>query len=148
ALMAMMVILAIPAFSQSSSAAGPWTGSIQCQLDVQQQGYVRHETQTWTLTSNMPVSKNGDMQIYSATWTATGQGGFQRALGQRSSLAQWNINVPPANATIAMFVRGSDQQFIIRIWQRPTPSYTGIRANRQMMDNGAAQQLNSSVQEW
>src|ERR1051326_7783065 len=144
----LLIILVSPSVSQSSPAEGPWFGQIQCQLNLQQQGYTRQEIQTWALTSNMPIGKNGDMQLYSATWTATGQGGFQRALGQRASLAQWNINVPPTNASIAMFVRGSDGQFIIRIWQRPTPSYTGIRANRQMMDNGAGQQISSTVHEW
>jgi hypothetical protein len=149
ALTAMMVILTIPAFSQTSPGDGSWSGQIQCQLDVQQQGYARHEVQTWTLTSSMPVSKNGDMQIYSATWTATGQGGFQRALDQRSSLAQWNINVPPANATIAMFIRRSDGRFIIRIWQRPAPSYTGIIATRQIAGQAqGATKINSAVHEW
>jgi hypothetical protein len=150
-LLLLLLISAFPALSQSSPADGPWFGQIQCQLDVQQQGYERHETQTWKLTSSMPVSKNGDMQIYSATWTATGQGGIQRAVGLRASQAQWNINVPPAGASVAMFVRAQDKQFIIRIWQRPAPSYTGMAATRQMAENGMAQppaKLSATVHEW
>jgi hypothetical protein len=147
----LLAFLGISAFAQSNPADGPWSGSIQCQLDVQQQGYERHETQTWKLTSSMPVGKNGDMRLYSAVWSVTGQGGYQRAMGQRASLAQWNINVPPANASVAMFVRASDGQFIIRIWQRPVPLNTGINAMRQIADNRVAQQparINSTVQEW
>ena len=137
--------------AQINPADGPWSGQIQCQLDVQQQGYVRHETQTWTLTSRTPATKSGDISIYSASWTATGQGGFQRVLGTRSSLAQWNVNVPPANTAIAMFVRAQDKQFIIRIWQRSAPSYTGISAVRQLAENGVPQRpanISSAVHEW
>ena len=150
--LAILLILSIrPAISQVNPADGPWSGQIQCQLNLAQQGYSRREIQTWTLASSAPTNKGGDIRIYPATWTVSGQGALQRVLGTRSSLAQWNINVPPANTSIAMFVRAQDKQFIIRIWQRSAPSYTGISAMRQTADNGVPQQpvkVASVVQEW
>ena len=147
----LMVALSQTMLSQSSPADGPWSGQIQCQLDVQQQGYVRHETQTWTLTSSTPTSKNGAMQIYPAVWTATGQGAVQRAQGARSSTAQWTINAPPAKGSLAMFVRASDGQFIIRVWQRQATLYNAVTGTRQIAVDGVAKQpgpISYAVNEW
>src|SRR5689334_4059941 len=72
---------AIYTYAQSP-AGGPWSGSIQCQLDVQLQSYVRHEVQTWTLTGELSKAAiAGNTPKFGATWTYTGQGGFQRIEG-------------------------------------------------------------------
>lgn len=138
------------AFSQSSPADGPWSGQIQCQLHVQQSGYTRDESQTWTLASKVPTGKNGDMRLYPATWTATGQGGIQKTLGSRAVMAQWNLSAPATPATIAMFIRAQDKQFVIRLWQRPIPATNTLRGTRQFAENGVVQPgtINSAAQEW
>ncbi|HEY1261964.1 MAG TPA: hypothetical protein VGF06_00485, partial [Terriglobales bacterium] len=146
----LLLALATAAVSQSSPADGPWSGQIQCQLHVQQAGYTRDETQTWTLAGNMPVGKNGDMQLYPATWSATGQGGLQKTLGMRASMAQWSLSVPPTPATIAMFIRAQDKQFVIRIWQRPVPAPNTVRGTSQLAENGVVRPgtINSTAREW
>ena len=149
-LIALLGAAASPAFSQSAPE-GPWSGSIQCQLDVDQPGYARHETQTWTLTSPTPTSKNGDMQIYPAAWTVKGEGNAQRAVGQQTSDAQWKINAAPQVASIAMFIRGSDRKFIVRIWQRPVPARNAAEGTLKRTLSGAGQPaaaLASPVYEW
>src|SRR5262245_10781231 len=95
-LLAAMMILTAPVFSQSNFADGPWSGSVTCQLDIDQISYNRHETQTWTLTGKK-LPPNGDMRIYEATWTATGQGEYltpQNAQGMQV-LNKWTVNVAP-----------------------------------------------------
>src|SRR6478736_4746576 len=98
-LIMMMVILVTPATAQSSPAGGQWSGSIQCELDVQQPNYMRHETQTWTLTGGPPTAAGGTgVLLYPATWNYTGQGALQRADGPRIIKAQWQINIVPGEA--------------------------------------------------
>ena len=149
-LIALLGVLTSPAFAQSPPD-GPWSGSIQCQLDVDQSGYARHETQTWTLTSTTPTGKNGDMQIYPAVWTVQGEGNARRAAGQQASDAQWKINVAPQDASLGMFIRASDGTFIIRIWQRPAPARTAAQGTLKRTFSGAGQPpatIASTVYEW
>ena len=132
-----------------SPADGPWVGSIQCQVDEEQQGYSRHEVQTWRLTSSTPTSKNGAMQIYPATWTVSGKGSARQE--SRKSSAQWAVAVPPTSAPIAMFVRASDGKFIIRLWHSLSKQPNGLTGERAVAANGVQQQLssiNSAVPEW
>src|SRR5882762_2788321 len=56
----------------------PWTGQIQCQLNVQNNGYAHQEIQTWTVTG--PPTDNSKT-VYPATWSVSGEGGLQRAQG-------------------------------------------------------------------
>ncbi len=124
---------------QASPADGSWSGQIQCQLDIQDSGHVRHETQTWTLTGE-PPSGNGDIHIYPATWTAAGQGMRQMSQGLRTTNAQWNINVPSTSAPIAMFIRAQDGAFIIRQWHSQKSLPNGMAGTRQAFMNGSAEQ--------
>src|ERR1044071_893102 len=95
-LLVAMMIVPVSAFAQSS-VDGPWAGSIQCQLDVEQSGYSRHEIQSWTLTGGAP-SNQSDIRVYPAIWTVQGQGGLQRPAGLRAGNAQWTVNIPPTSA--------------------------------------------------
>jgi hypothetical protein len=143
------VLLGIPVYAQSP-ADGPWSGSIQCSLDMEQPGYSRHEIQTWTLTGEAATIQ-GAMRVYPATWTVTGQGALQRPQGARAANAQWNVSVPPANAPLAMFIRASDGRFIIRQWHSLKTMSNGVVGTRQAVLNGAAAQpsaVNLAASEW
>src|SRR5258708_7317772 len=109
-----VLVSALPeaTFSQSSPTQDPWSGQIQCRLDVEEPGYSRHEIQSWTLTGR-ELPPNGDARYYGANWTYTGRGALQKAQGSRTTTAQWEVNVPPTEAPLALFVR--DQRFLIRL---------------------------------
>src|SRR5258706_3225718 len=97
------------------------------------------------------MERNGDMQIYPAVGTATGQGGARRTGRARAGAAEWSIHNPPAKASIAMFIRASDRQFIIRVWQRPVPSSTAVTGTQRIAVNGVPQPaspVSSAVSEW
>src|SRR5687768_8399036 len=102
-----LVGCASAALAQSSPADGPWSGSVQCVLDVQLATYSRQETQTWTLTGAAPA-REGGFRTYDATWAVTGVG--------RVNATAWTVNVPATPVKLAMFVRASDQKLIIRQW--------------------------------
>src|SRR5437016_686425 len=143
-----MLVLAIPAVSQTF-ADGQWSGSIQCKLDVEQPGYSRHEIQTWTLTGQPP--RNEGMWIHPATWAYAGGGHIAQAQGPRMVNIQWNINVPPSDASLAMFVRASDKKFIIRLGYSPRPLYDAVSGMRQITLNGTPQppgRVNFPVSAW
>ncbi|HUL83309.1 MAG TPA: hypothetical protein VL131_14260, partial [Gammaproteobacteria bacterium] len=150
ALAALAGTLAFSVLAQSP-ADGPWSGQIQCQADVQQEGYSRRETQTWTLTGNTPISKSGAMQIYPATWSVSGQGSIRRAQEARTSSTQWAVAVPPTDAPLAMFVRASDGKFIIRQWHSLATRENGVTGTREIVAGGATQQsssISSAASEW
>jgi len=107
---ALLVACAPAALAQTSSADGPWSGSVQCVLDVQAGPfgpYARQETQTWTLTGAAPAP-DGVFRIYDALWTVTGAG--------RVNATTWSINVPATPVKLQMFIRASDQKLIIQQW--------------------------------
>ena len=56
----------------------PWSGWVQCQIDVRGSGYTHHETQTWQL--NGPATTQSNVQTVQATWTVRGQGSLQLTL--------------------------------------------------------------------
>ncbi len=134
-------------FSQTPSA---WSGQVQCQLDDQDQSYSRHETQTWTLTGGGPISPNG-MPAYNATWSVSGQGQLQRIQGGQTTNIQWSTSVPSTPATIAIFVRSSDNRLIIKPWHSQLRADYAVTGARQVTVNGAAQPTSNfshSVWEW
>ena len=50
-----LVLLTGPLFSQSSAT---WSGSAQCQLRLQTNGYTHQEVQTWTITEGQPTQQS------------------------------------------------------------------------------------------
>src|SRR6266496_3735449 len=128
-----------PALAVAQSAStSQWAGSIQCQLDVQLQGYARREIQTWTLTGDPPkTAGTGGVAVYPATWTYTGQGGVQRVDGSQMKVIQWAINIVPGEAPIGFVVR--DGVLTIRRASAQQRRYTGVAGQRQVAVNGVAQ---------
>ena len=139
-LVTMMIALAIPAFSQSTFADGPWSGSVTCQLDIDQISYKRQETQTWTLTGKK-LPPNGDMRIYEATWAVTGQGEYltqQNSQGMQV-LNKWTVNVPPMLAKIRFYMDHSQTAVHITQWDTQPHADYGRATTRQVITNGVAQ---------
>ena len=137
----LLLVTGARAFSQSNPADGPWSGFIQCKLDVEQPGYSRHEIQTWTLTGQPP--RNEGMWIHAATWAYSGGGRIEKVQPPQTTNFQWNINVPPSDATLAMFVRGTDKKFIIRLGYSPRPLYNVASGTRQITLTGIPQRPSS-----
>lgn len=136
--------------TRHATAQANWSGQVQCQLDDQDQNYSRHEVQTWTLAGGGPLSADG-MPVYEATWSVTGQGALQRVQGGQTTNIQWTTNVPPTRATIAIFVRGSDNRLIIKPWHSQERMDYALNGMRQIVVNGVAQQptnFSKSVWEW
>jgi len=130
--------LSLATFAQTSAL---WSGSAQCQLTLQSQTYVHQEIQTWTLTGAAPTQQ-GAMQVYPATWSVTGQGGAQ----QSTMAAQWNTNVPPMNAPIAIFVRASDNRLLIKLWHSQLSVFGATNAVKQVA--GAQSNTAYTAYEW
>src|SRR5437667_7098502 len=147
----MMVILAIPSMSQTF-ADGPWSGSIQCQVNVDLNDFSRHETQTWTLTGKK-LAPNGQMRIYEAAWTVTGQGQFLARSGQTTAvLTKWTMNVPAASAALSFFMTPNQLALRIQNWSQ-TRADNAISATQQQVQNGVVQpqtqpRPSGSVHEW
>src|ERR1041385_5641442 len=99
------------AFSQTSSDQTLWAGQVQCQLNVQDNGYAHQEVQTWTVTG--PPTDDAKT-VYPATWSVNGQGGLQRAQGGQVLAGRWNSSVPGMNAPLRIFVRASDGRLVIK----------------------------------
>ncbi len=141
----------MPAYSQASPADGPWSGWVQCDHDVQAPGYQRRETQTWKLATHTPVGMNGTiMNLYSATWEATGGGKINRSDGQRTFTGQWALKVPPTNIQMAIFVR-PDGKLIIRQWGERQHVEHAVTGLRQVTTSGAppsSLDINHAVWEW
>jgi hypothetical protein len=127
------------AFAQ---AAGNWSGQVQCSFDDVDQSYSRHELQTWMLTGASP-SVQGSMYVYPATWSSTGQGALQRVQGAQTTNIQWTTNVPAQQATIAIFVRASDNRLIIKPWHSQMRLDYAVTGSKQIVTNGVAQQPTS-----
>ncbi len=80
-------IFACQRFAQSDSTL-TWSGPARCQLLVQLQGFIHQEIQNWTLTGGAPTQEVA-MQVYLATWSASGQGGEQQTQLAQVKAAQW-----------------------------------------------------------
>src|SRR5262249_23002604 len=135
---AMIVVLAVPAVSQLSTAEGSWIGAIKCELNIQVQGYSRHEIQTWTLTGEPPKAAGGTgVLMYPATWNYTGQGAMQRVDGTRATVAQWAVNIIPGEAPISFSIRNG--VLLIKRASAQQNRYTGFTGQRQIAINGVPQ---------
>jgi hypothetical protein len=135
----------------SSSPNGAWSGSIQCELDVQLPGFARQEVQAWTLTGEPPTRSGGTgVPSYPATWTYTGQGASRQMDGTRGSSAQWQINIVPGEAPFTINVR--EGVLVIRRASAQQKRYSGLTGQRQNMVNGVPQQPtplgSSGLWEW
>lgn len=147
ALYVAVLIVVMPIFGQ---AQANWSGQVQCQLTDQDQTYSRQELQTWLITGAAPTMQ-GAISVYPATWSVTGQGALQRAQGTQITNIQWTANVPPMQASIAIFVRGSDNRLIIKPWHSQQRMDNALNGMRQIVANGVAQQptnFSKSVWEW
>jgi hypothetical protein len=130
-----------PAFCQLSPNS-LWSGQAQCQLNVQSEGYIHQEIQTWTITGT-PNQQSG-RQVYPATWSVSSQGGAQRQLqGPQVLAAQWSGRVPGMNAPIAIFVRASDGRLLIGAWHAQLAAPNATIASKQVGGSQA-----SSTTDW
>lgn len=126
-----------------------WAGQAQCQLSVQSPSYSYQEVQNWIL-SGTPTMQ-GAMQVYPGTWSVTGQGVQQSVLGLQTTTMQWSTTVPPMSAPLAVFVRASDNQLIIKAWHAQLRADGAISASRQVLLSGKAQNpslLSFPAYEW
>ena len=123
------------AFSQGAPAS--WSGWAQCQLTVQTPAYAHQEIQTWNI--NSLLKDNGSLAIYQGTWSVTGQGWRQDIQGVQATRMQWSVNVPPMDASFVIFVRGSDNQLVIRSYHSQLRSNNAGTAVRQSVVSGLAQ---------
>ena len=138
-------------FAQTASVLNnSWSGQAQCALDVQGPGYTEHEVHTWTMSGGAPTVK-GAMHIFAGTWSATGQGSYQRSQGNQINQIQWTMNAAIPNAPIAIFVRASDRRIIIKSWHAQLRSPGGITGTQQVTVNGVPQtpgKINLEAFEW
>lgn len=132
----------IPTFAQSNAL---WSGSAQCTLTMQSDGYAHQETQTWTIAQGaQPLP--GAMPAYPASWTVTGGGGSQRMQAAQVLAARWTSAVPAINAPIAIFVRASDRRLIIKAWHSQLTAPGAVSTVRQI--GGAQSSLALAATEW
>jgi len=142
-----LVLLTGPLFSQSSAT---WSGSAQCQLTLQTNGYTHQEVQTWTITEGQPTQQ-GAMHVYPATWRASGGGSSQKAQGLQILAMQWNSTVPEPSAPIAVFIRAADNRLVIKLWHVQLRSIGGVTGLRQISSGGTSPAqfpLGSDAYEW
>ena len=138
-----LALLAMSAFAQSNAL---WSGSAQCKLTMQSDGYAHQEVQSWTIASGSQFTQQGGMQVYPATWTITGQGNAQRSQGPQLLATQWNSNVPGMSAPIAIFIRASDNRLIIKLWHSQLTAPAAISAVRHLA--GAQTNIALTATEW
>lgn len=139
----LMLLVAIPLAKPvlaQSPADGPWSGTIQCDLNVQEPNYERQETQTWTLTGKK-LGLNGDMRIFDATWTATGRGRNLRSSssGGQQLLTQWTINVPATSAPLSFWVHQGEPLINFKQWHSLLRADNAVSGAHQGTANGVPQ---------
>ncbi len=140
------------AFGQSP-ADGPWSGSIQCDLNIQQTNYERQETQTWTLTGKK-LEPNGSMRIYEAEWTATGHGRYLRSQGSVPGgqiLTQWTVNVPTTVAPLSFYMAPNGQSgIVIKQWHSQLRADHAMTGTYELPNNGVQEThgISGTVFEW
>jgi hypothetical protein len=79
------------------------------------------------------------MQVYPGTWSVTGRGVLQGVLGLQTTTMQWSTNVPSMSAPMAVFVRASDNQLIIKAWHSQLRAHNAVSGSRQVILSGSAQ---------
>jgi hypothetical protein len=147
-----LAMLSVSAFTQTSSPAnGPWAGWVQCEISAENQGYKRHELQTWKLTSSTPIGLNGAiMHRYAATWEATGEGSINRIDGQRTVTGEWILHVSPQSAEFVIWVR-PDGKLVISQWGLRQHEDHAVTGKRRLSINGTPQpatDINHATWEW
>jgi hypothetical protein len=103
----LMIVISSSALSQETAL---WSGQAQCRLSVQSPAYVDQEIQTWVITGQPQIQ--GQLQIYPATWSVTGQGQRQDVQGTQTTTMRWSTNVPPMQAPLAIVVNSANQLII------------------------------------
>jgi len=145
-----LALMTAPALCQNAAIDAPWSGSAQCQINVQGQGYMHSETHTWTLTGGQP-SVQGAIRVHPATWKVTGQGSFTRTQGTQTLSGQWTTSATQANAPIAIFVRASDGRLILKSWHAQLRAAGGVTGTQQQTINGIPQSqvpISAEAFEW
>src|SRR5882724_163571 len=130
------LVLAGCAGAQSNPPGTLWSRQVQCIVTLQSAEYTHQETQTWKLTGAPPTP--GPMAVYPANWSVTGQGSTLRTVNTQAISGGWKTNVASMNATIAIFVRASDQRLVIKSYHAQLYSAGGIAGTKQVAVVGAA----------
>ena len=144
-----LFVVSPPVFAATPQEAA-WSGQATCAVNVQSPGYSYQATQTWTITPGAPTMQ-GQMQVYPASWSASGNGATQRPQGAQALQATWNSTVPGISAPIAVFFRGYDKRLIIKAWHSQLRQQASIRGTRLVSAAGAAptqSALVSDAYEW
>ena len=150
ALVAVCLLAVSPPVFAATPQEAAWSGQATCAVNVQSPGYSYQETQTWTITPGAPTLQ-GQMQVYPASWSASGNGATQRPQGAQALQATWNSTVPGISAPIAVFFRGYDKRLIIKAWHSQLRQQASIRGTRLVSAAGAAptqSALVSDAYEW
>ena len=132
-------------------ADGPWSGSIQCQLDVEQPGYSRHEAQTWTLTGDVPTVQ-GAMRVVSGHLDSEGtrrSATSSRTPGSSTLSGPPTFHPPARRSPCSFALRMKD--FIIRQWHSLQALHSGVAGTRQAILNGTPAQpspVSFAASEW
>ncbi len=127
-----------------AQAQALWSGQIQCRLTIQSEGYAHQEIQEWKL-SGEPPTFTGNMPVYPAAWTVTGQGSAQRSNYSTKLTSQWKSASSPMTASLAIFKRASDQRLVIKRYTPGLRAPGGVTIGKTVAAPGAAASQ-SSVQ--
>jgi uncharacterized repeat protein (TIGR01451 family) len=133
------------------SATVPWSGQIQCQLEVKDEGYSSRQTHTWTLTGGPPRG-TGDVVVHPAQWSVTGEGTVNLVNGVQATRAQWTVSVPPTDAALNIMIRrdtgalamnqGGHSQ--VRVYK----AYAGSREVSARGSRGSSTAMDFALVEW
>jgi len=118
-----------------SPADGPWSGSAQCQVNVQGPGYSDQQTHSWTVAGSSPTPQ-GAIRLFAGTWSVTGNGSLQRTQGNQTLKAQWTTTGQNAAAPISVFLRASDGRLLIKLGHAQLRYKDGINGTQQVYVNG------------
>src|SRR5689334_14934053 len=113
----------------------PWAGSARCQLDIQGPGYADQQIHTWTLTGGTPTIQ-GAFHVYTATWSITGGGSWQRSNGTQTTSSQWTRNAQGVSAPIAVLARASDGAVIIQAYHGQLVARGALTGTQQVVGDG------------
>ena len=140
-----------PSLPQTHSPAdGPWSGSAQCQITVQGNGYSDVQTHSWAITSGAPTTQ-GAIRLFASTWSVTGGGSLQRTQGNQTLKAQWETSAQSSGAPISVFVRASDGRLLIKSGHAQLRTKGGITGSQQLFENGKpkpSSKISAEAFEW
>ncbi len=130
-LLSLILLLSLPASPQSITTG--WNGWAQCKINVQgPNAYAHQETHTWQITGGAPTSE-GVIRLYPATWSETGQGGFQKKQVGQSLFASWTTNATGVSGPIAFFFRASDHKLIVKSGHAQLRVHGGVTGTQQQI---------------